>query len=380
MSIFGSWIQMTALGFLVFDLTKSAVYLGITGFAGGISAWFFTLYAGAAADHYSKRTILIYSQIFAACLGLLLCILTGTHVIQAWHIVAMAFLSGTVAAIEAPSRQAFVAELVDKENLSNAISLNSSLFNLGTAIGPALSGILYLAVGPTVCFGINAVSYVPFIFGLSIIRIPKRKRSPHTRPSIAKIKDGINYSLSDSLSLPLMTMVAIISMFGFSIFSLMPAWSVSVLHGNAGTNGMLQSARGIGALTGALTIAARGHGERRGRLLCIGALTYPAILIAFAFTTTLALAMICTALIGACFVIVYNTANMLLQSRAPDAIRGRVMSMYMLSFLGTAPLGSLVGGFAAHAFGERSALVLCAITALGLISALIARSPYLRRH
>ena len=371
---------MTALGFLVFDLTRSTLYLGITGFAGGISAWFFTLYAGAAADHYSKRSILVCTQILAAFSGVVLAILTGMHVIRPWHIILLSFFSGTIAAFEAPARQAFAAELVGKKNLGNAISLNSSLFNLGTAIGPGLSGVIYLVAGPALCFGINAVSYLPLILGLSIIRMPPKKRSTLTRPSIEKVKEGVRYSFSDTIALPLMVMIAIISMFGFSIFNFMPAWAVSVLHGNAATNGMIQSARGIGALAGALTIATNGHGERRGRLLFVIAMTYPVVLLAFAFTSALVPALVLAALIGACFVIVYNTANTLLQSRTPDFMRGRVMSMYMLSFLGTVPIGSLAGGFAAHLLGERNALVLCAITALGLMSILFVKSPLLRRH
>lgn len=379
-SIFGSWMQITALGFLVFDLTKSPVYLGVTGFAGGVSSWLFTLYAGAAADHYSKRKILIYSQILAAGVGIVLAVLTGTQLIRPWHIIVISFFSGSVAAFEAPSRQAFVSDLVCKKNVGNAISLNSSLFNLGTAIGPAISGALYLTAGPAICFAINAISYVPLIFGLSLIRLPKSKRSEHTKPSFEKIKDGIRYSFSDAIAFPLITMVAIVSAFGFSIYSLFPAWAVSVLHGNAATNGMLQSARGVGALTGALIIATRGHGKRRGVLLCTAALIYPVILFAFGFTVTIVPALILTAFIGACFVMIYNTANTLLQTLAPDSIRGRVMSIYMLSFLGTVPLGSLAGGLSAHVLGYRSAVILCSITAFCLLSILIIKSPRLRRH
>ncbi len=379
-SVLGTWMQITAIGFLVFDLTGSPVYLGLTGFATGISAWFFTLYAGAAADHYSKRSILIGTQILAMIVGIVLATMTQSGIIRPWHIIVLSFFSGAVAAVEAPARQALVAELVGRKNLGNAISLNSSIFNLGTAVGPAISGALYLIVGPVWCFGINAISYIPLIIALVLINIPAPLLLDHTRPSLSKVKEGINYSYSNSIVRSLMAMVAVISAFGFSVFSLMPAWAVSVLHGNAGTNGMLQSARGVGALTGALTIAARGHGNRRGRILCAVAILYPFALLFFAFTRNVISSVILTAIIGTSFVIFYNTANTLLQSLAPDAIRGRVMSVYMLAFMGMTPLGSLAGGCAAKVFGERGAVILCAMSALFLMSILVAVSPSLRRQ
>jgi len=378
-AIFGNWIQITALGFLVFDLTHSVVYLGITGFSGGVSAWFFTLYAGAVADHTSRRTILLWTQTLSMSLGIVLALLTLSHVIVPWHIVLLSFLLGAVNAFESPARQAFVSELVDKELYGNAISLNSCLFNTGTIFGPALSGILYASIGPAWCFSLNVLLFLPQIGTLYALKLPHRIPEIVTHTKWHAIKHGVTYSLQHQQVKPVLGIVALVSMFGFSVFSLMPAWAVSILHGNAATNGMLQSARGGGALIGALIMATFGHGGRKGRLLCAGAIIYPFMLVMFAMTTSLTLSLILVGLIGACFIIVYNTANTLLQSIAPDQIRGRVMGIYMLSFLGTAPVGSLVGGIAAHTVGERNAVLLCAVTALSMTALLVAASPLLRQ-
>jgi MFS family permease len=378
-AIFGNWVQMAALGFLVYDLTHSAFYLGLTGFAPGISAWFFTLYAGAVADHVPRRTILLWTQASAMLIGAILAYLTFTHLIQPIHIVAISFFMGAIAAFESPARQAIVAELVTREHYGNAIALNSCLFNTGTMFGPAISGVLYMTVGPSWCFAINSLTYIPFIGALLAIKIPKNEHSSPEFPGWSGIKEGVDYSFKSPLIRPILAMVAVISAFGFSIFSLMPAWAVSVLHGNAGTNGWLQSARGVGALIGALTLASVKRWSGKVKILCLGALIYPLLLFGFAFTNSLIPALVITTFIGGCFIMVYNSANTILQSNVPDPLRGRVMSIYMLSFLGTAPAGSLLGGYAATIVGERWAAIACALTAIALIFPLVLIAPEFRR-
>ncbi len=372
-------MQTTALGFLMFQLTHSAVYLGATGFITGIAAWLFTLYAGTVADRFDRRKILLGTQIAAMLIAAILAYLTLSHLVKPWHILTFAFLLGTVNAFDGPARHSFVSELVMPENLTNAIALNSMMFNTGIALGPSISGILYAELGPGWCFGINAASYLAVIASLLMIRTSATRKSRHVEGGpIKAIVEGVRFAYRSKVVAPILMMVAVTSVFGMSIFSLMPAWTVNVLHGSARTNGLMMSARGIGALIGAFFAASLSRGTKRGPIIRIASLVFPVTLLAFAFSRGTFLPVFVLVTTGCALIIVNNLANSTVQSNVPPELRGRVMSVYMLCFLGMMPIGSLLGGFCAQAIGEQTTLVIFSVSAFVLMLALATRGKGLR--
>ena len=243
-SLFGMWMESTALAFLVFDLTKSPALLGVVGFASGAPTWIFTLYAGVIADRVPRRTLLMITQTVMMTLAFVLAALTFLHWIQPWHILVIAVLLGTANAFEAPSRQSFILEMVEPEDMTNAIALNAAMFNSAMAVGPAAAGLVYAFFGPAWCFVVNGVTFLAVIAALG-----KMKLRPFVPPSartsaLADLKEGLKYVAAHPLIRTIIGLIGVISLFGISYVTLFPAWAVDVLHGDAKTNGFLQSARG----------------------------------------------------------------------------------------------------------------------------------------
>ena len=225
-SLLGTWMQITAQGFLIYDLTRSPAYLGYVGFAAGIPSWVFMLYGGVIADRIPKRTVLIITQSIMMLLASVLAFLAFTHLVQPWHIIVLAFLLGTANAFDAPSRISFVNELVDKDYLTNAIALNSTLFNTATATGPAIAGITYAIAGPAWCFTINAVSFIGILIALNKMKIKEKIAVLSGNSVLEEIKEGLKYIAKHEVVRVLILMVASTSLFGLSFVTLLPAWSV----------------------------------------------------------------------------------------------------------------------------------------------------------
>lgn len=364
-SLFGTWMQQTAAGFLIFELTRSPAYLGYAAFAMGVPTWVFMMYGGVLADRIARRTLLIITQVMMMSLALVLSVLTFLHVIQAWHIIALAFGLGVANAFDAPARQAFVRELVDREDMTNAIALNSAMFNSATAIGPAVSGVTYALVGPAWCFIINAVSYLAIIIALALMRIDVQTKPVQKNSMVSDLKEGMHYIVNHSMIRTLIGVAAATSFFGISFATLIPAWAVKVLGGDAATNGILHSARGLGALLGALMIASLGRFQFRGRLLTLGSFAFPLLLLTFAFLHWLPLSLLVLFCIGVAIMFIFNLANALIQTLVTDALRGRVMSIYTLSFFGLMPLGSLLVGLMAEHISEPTAVIINSAILLG---------------
>ncbi len=345
-------MQITAQGFLIFELTDSPAYLGYLGFAAGVPTWVFMMYGGVIADRVSRRKLLMITQSVMMILALCLAVLTFYDLIQPWHIIIFAFCLGIATAFDAPARQAFVLELIDKEDLTNAIALNSTMFHSATAVGPALGGIIYAIFGPAWCFTINGISFLAVIIALF-----KMKLKPFVSPAIINsaakdLKDGLKYVLGNRLTRTIILLVSLITIFGISYFTLLPAWAVTVLQGDATTNGILQSARGLGALAGALFIASLGRFRFKGKILTLGAFTFPLFLIIFSFIRILPLSLLVLICVGTSMMFVFNMANSIIQFIVPDELRGRVMSIYSLSFFGLMPIGSLLVGVIAEYTSE----------------------------
>jgi predicted MFS family arabinose efflux permease len=357
-SLFGTWMQITAQGFLIFELTGSPAYLGYVGFAGGVPAWIFTLYGGVIADRVPRRLLLMATQGLMMALAVFLAADTWLGLVQPWHILVLAFLFGIVNAFDAPARQAFVLELVDREDMTNAIALNSSVFNLATTLGPASAGLVYAWVGPFWCFALNAISFVAVIVALAFMKLPVLLPPRREKSLAEELKVGLRFVVRHPVVRVLIAGLAVTSVFAFSMMTLMPAWAVDVLGGDAKTNGLLLSARGLGSLAGALMVASIGRFVAKGRLFAVTTLVVPVVMAAFAMARVLPLALASLVLAGWAFMVIFNMLNSLVQLHTPDHLRGRVMSVYTLTFFGLMPVGSLMVGSMAHSLGAPLTVLL----------------------
>src|SRR5262245_26945355 len=363
-SLMGTWMQQTAQGYLVYELTRSPVYLGYVGFAAGVPAWLFTLYGGVIADRVSKRKLLLITQTSMMILAFILAALVFSGLVQPWHIVGLAFLLGIANAFDAPARLAIVSEMVSREDLTNAIALNATMFNTATAIGPAVAGLTYALVGPAWCFTLNGLSFIAVIVALLMIQIAPRAAAPRRASAWADLQEGLRYIIRTPAIRTLIGLVGVTSLFGVSSSTLFPAWAVEVLGGDATTTGLLQSARGVGALISALLIASLGRFTFKGKLLTLGSLTFPLLLIVFALIRWLPLSLLVLVPCGMAIILIMNLANALVQMLAPDALRGRVMSVYSLTFFGLMPMGALWAGALAEAAGAPAAMIIGAAISL----------------
>lgn len=378
-SMAGTWMQSTALGYLVFELTRSSAWLGYTAFASGIAAWMFTLHGGVVADRVNRRDLLVVAQGGAMLLALVLAALTFSGVVQPWHLLVLAFLLGVVNAFEGPARQAFVLEMVTREDLTNAISLNSMMFNAATALGPAIGGLLYAWVGPGWCFSVNGASFLALIGALLAMRLPKSDRVPSRTTVRAQIREGFTAIRADRRILALILIVASTTFTAVSFLTLLPAWAVRVLGGDATTNGYLQSARGVGAVIASLVIASLGRVQWRGRMLTLAIFAIPVAIFGVTVVRGLPRSLVAMFVTGVALISVFNLANALVQAVVPDEVRGRVMSVYNLAFMGVLPLGSLLVGGLAHTIGEPDAGMICAAVGLVAAAAITLAVPEIRR-
>jgi MFS family permease len=378
-SLFGSWMQSAAQAFLIFEMTKSNAYLGLFGFATGIPSWIFMLYAGVVTDRMSRRKLMVITQTAMMILAFLTAGLTFAHLIRPWHLILIAFGFGVANAFDAPPRQALVQELVAREDMTNAIALNGAMFNLSIALGPAVGGLTYALFGPAWCFMINGLSFIAVIIALLAMKLEPFKPRPHQGSVMAELKEGLVYVWRHSIIRNLTALVGVLSLFGLGIQTLMPSWSVNILHGHATLNGLLLSARGVGALIGALMIASLGRFTFGGRLMTVGSMAFPLLIMAFAFLTWPSLALLCLVLVGFAQILVFNLANASVQSLTPDALRGRVMSVYSLIFFGAMPLGSLFIGGMAEKFGEPPTVLVSGLIVLAYSIFIYLAVPKIRK-
>lgn len=377
-SLVGSWMQTTAQGFLVFQLTNSPAYLGLVGFAAGVPSWFFMLFGGVVADRFPRRWLMIITQSAMMVLAFIQAALTFTGLIQPWHIVVLAFLLGIATAFDAPARQSFVLEMVDREHMANAIALNATMFQMATVVGPTVAGLTYAWIGPAWCFTINGISYIAVIIALYFMRINLVPLNARPRSAVQDLGEGLRYVIHHPTIRTLILMAAVTSLFGMGFVTLIPAWAVTILGGDAATNGLMQAARGLGALAGALLIAALTTFKARGKLMTIGTLVFPILLIVFAFIRTVPLSLLVLVGVGWGFMVLFNSLNILVQSQVSDQLRGRVMSIYTLTFFGGMPLSALWAGAVAEKYGEPPTIIIGALIALAFAIVVIWRMPRIR--
>jgi predicted MFS family arabinose efflux permease len=347
-SLVGTWMQMTAQGYLVYDLTHSPAYLGYVGFAAGIPVFILTLYGGVVADRVPRRTLLIVTQTYMMLLAATLAFLVFSHLIQPWHIILLAFMSGIGNSFDAPARQSFVVELVGHDDMPNAIALNASMFTTANAVGPAVAGITYAVFGPAWCFTINGISFLAVILALALMRIKPIVYDTVRKSAVHAMGEALHFVRKKRAIILLLSTVCVVGMFGMSLASLMPVWAVDVLKGDVTTNGWLLSARGFGSLMGALTVAAFSARTMRGKLWTAGSLLLPGLMLIFSFMRIVPMSLAAMALVGWAFMTILNTSNALVQLWVTDALRGRVMGLYTLLFMGSMPIGTLVLGWLAE--------------------------------
>ncbi len=379
-SLMGTWMQSTAQGYLIYQITKSTTYLGLVGFMGGVPILVFSLYGGWVADRISRRTLLVITQTSMMILAFILAVLDFVNIVQPWHILVLAFLLGVANAFDAPIRISFVLELVDREDMNNAIALNSTMYNIATVVGPSVSGLTYAAFGAAWCFTINGVSFIAVIVALLLMHIKRQPQAAQNSSARAEIAEGVHYVITTPLVLSLTIAVGMVNFFGFGFLNLLPAWATDVLHGNVTTNGLLISARGFGALVSALMLASLGRRKVRGKLWMLGSLIMPIALFIFAWVGWIPLSLGVLVIIGWSMMLVTNNNNSLIQTEVPDTLRGRVTGVYAMIMNGAYTMGALLTGAVAQSFGAPVTAIICA--GIMLIFAVISWVffPYIRQH
>lgn len=351
-SLIGVWVQNIAMGWLVYRLTGSALLLGTITFALQIPSLFITPFAGVLADRWDRRKTIMLTQTLSMGVAFALAWLTLTETITVGTIVVLAFVNGVVLAFDTPFRQSFVPDIITRrEDLANAIALNSSLYNLARFIGPPIGGILIALVGEGWCFFINGVSFVAVILALAAMQIAKKKRTRRFGSVVSQLREGMHYAWSFRSIRYLITLVALSSFFGLPFQALMPLFAAEILDGGSEMLGVLTGALGAGALTGAFFLAARKNIRTIPAVTFRTSLLFAVGLAIFALSSWTALSIAALAVTGFGMIVHFNSTNTLIQSIADEDKRGRVVSLYSLTFMGITPLGSLLAGSIADHIG-----------------------------
>jgi MFS family permease len=378
-SLSGTWMQRVAQAWLVYELTRSAFALGVVGFATRLPVIFLSLFAGVLADRMDKRKILITSQVIAMIQAVVLAVLTLTGVVRFWHVALLGAVLGATQSFDAPTRHSFFKEMVGQKDLMNAIALNSTAFNMARLVGPAIAGVLIYTIGIAGCFVVNALSFVAVIAAYLLMRFEQREIEVPLRSHWDELKEGIRYVRDHVIVRTAVTLIGIASFLTFSYGTLLPVFANRVLGGDARVFAGLMTAVGAGALITALVVASLGNFERKGLLTTVGVLAFPTSMIALSFTHTLAPATMVCFLLGIAMILLTASMNTLVQSAISDRLRGRVMSLYVLVFLGPLPFGNLLAGRLAETLGVIATLRLGAGISLVICSLLLARTTRFTR-
>ncbi len=376
-SLIGTWMQSVAQSWLVYKLTGSSLKLGAVGFASQIPVFLAAPVGGIVADRCNRHRVVIGTQIASMILAFILAALTLTHVITVREIFVLAALLGIVNAFDIPGRQSFLVEMVGREDLMNAIALNSSMFNGARIIGPAIAGILVARIGEGWCFFANAVSYIAVIIGLLMMRVPPRELQP-AGPPLAHIIEGFRWVRNTAPIRALLMLLGLVSLVAMPYTVLMPIFADRILHGGARGLGILMGATGVGALLGALTLAARTGVRGLGRWVTFACAGFSITLIAFAFSHNFWLSTALLVPVGFCMMLQMSSSNTLIQAMVPDYLRGRVMAVYSMMFMGMAPFGALLGGALADRLGAPVTLSMGAVACLGGAAIFGVRLPKIR--
>jgi MFS family permease len=364
-SLVGTWMQQVAMSWLVYRLTGSAFLLGVVGFMSQIPTFLLAPVAGVLADRWDKRRLLITTQTLSMIQAAALAFFVLAKAVQVWQIVALSLVLGIINTFDIPARQSFIVDMVDnREDLGNAIALNSSMFNAARLIGPSIAGLLVAAVGEGICFIINALSYLAVIVALVAMRLKPGKLKRARRHILHELREGISYAFGFSPIRSILLLIALVSLMGMPYSILMPVFARDILHGGAHTFGFLMAAAGCGALVSTVYLASRKSVLGLGRIIVIATFFFGAGIIAFAFSNALCLSLACLCLTGFGAMALIASSNTILQTVVEDDKRGRVMSLFTMAFMGMAPFGSLITGALANIIGARNTLLIGGVSCL----------------
>lgn len=379
-SLIGTWIQRIATPWLVYHLTGSAFLLGLVGFAGQIPTFLIAPFAGVLTDRHNRYYILIATQILAMVQAFLLAILYLTGTIAVWHIVLLSVFLGIVNAFDVPARQSFVVEMVEKkEDLGNAIALNSTMVNGARLLGPSIAGMLIALTGEGICFLLNAVSYIFVIISLLMMKVNPRVIKKKDTHVLDELKDGFSYAFGFPPIRYIILLLALVSLMGMPYTVLMPVVAKDILHGGPHTFGFLMGASGLGALTGALYLASRKNVLGLTKLIPLAAALFGIGLVAFSFSHIFTLSMFLMIFIGMGMMLQMASSNTILQTVVEDDKRGRVMSLYTMAFMGAAPFGSFMAGSLAKTIGVSYTILMGGILCVAGAALFSTRLPRLNR-
>lgn len=357
-SLIGTWMQNVARGWLVLELTNSPFLVGIETSITWLPALFISLPAGVIADRYNKRNLMVITQALLAVLALLLAILYWTGVIRIGHILVISALTGVIVAFNSPVRLAIVSELVSRDLVLNAVALNSAVFNAARIVGPSIAGVVLGTIGAGGCFAINSVSFLGIIFALAFVRLEHVRPEPTGESVWQRILGGLRFVGRHRDIRVLMVMIAVFSSFGIVYLPLMPVFARDVFGAGPGGYGVMMASLGVGALAGVLVLATISRTRHRGRILVVGTTLLGLLLILFGLVRDFRTGTLVLVALGFCQSSVASLTNSIIQELAPDEYRGRVMSVFALSFNGIYPFGSFLAGAIAQRFGASvSALV-----------------------
>jgi MFS family permease len=350
-SLIGTWMQSVAQSWLVYRLTGSSLLLGAVGFASQIPVFLVAPIGGTIVDRHNRHRLIVATQIASMILAFILAWLTLTHRVQVWQIFVLAALLGVVNAFDIPARQAFLVDMVGRDDLMNAIALNSSMFNGARIVGPAVAGMMVAAVGEGWCFFANAVSYLAVIAGLLMMKVRAYEPPARTASTLENIIEGFQYVRQTAPIKALLVMLGLVSLVGMPYAVLMPIFADRILHSGARGLGLLMGATGVGALLGALTLAVKQSLRGLGKWVAVCCAGFGVSLMLFAFSRSLWPSMVLLLPVGFFMMVQMAASNTLIQAMVPDHLRGRVMAVYSMMFMGMAPFGSFFAGAVADRLG-----------------------------
>ncbi len=379
-SLIGTWIQRIAVPWLVYSISGSAFLLGVFGFAGQIPTFLLAPFAGVLIDRYNRYYILIVTQILAMIQALVLTVLFFTGTIEVWHLMLASIFLGCVNAFDMPARQALVVDMIEKKgDLSNAIALNSSMVNGARLVGPSIAGILIAATGEGICFLLNGLSYLFVIASLLMMKVTLRKVKSQKGRVLQGLKEGFSYTFGFAPIRSIILLLGLVSLMGMPYTLLMPVFAKEILHGGSHTFGFLMGASGTGALIGALYLASRKTVLGLGRIIYLSSAIFGFGLVVFSLSRFFLLSLIFMFIVGLGMMMQMASSNTILQTVVDDDKRGRVMSFYLMAFMGTAPFGSLIAGGLASRLGAPKTLIIGGIFCILGAIVFASKLPELRK-
>ena len=379
-SLIGTWMQLIAMRWLVYRLTKSELMLGVVGFVSDIPLFFLVPFAGVLADRLKRHRIMLVTQALSALQAVILAVLVITDLVTVWHVLVLSGLLGIISAFDITARQAFIVDMIeDRKDLPNAIALNSFIFNGALLIGPAIAGVLIALVGEGPCFALNSLSYLAVLGALFLMKVPQKTFSSSPLDLKAALTEGAVYTLASAPIRSVLILVASVSLVAASYTLLMPVFAEDILHGGPRVYGYLMSATGMGALVGAIFLASRSRLKGLAEMIAIAGVLYGAGFFALSFSNLLWIAWIIALVLGFSLMMQMASSNTIVQSLVEDQKRGRVLSLFVMARRGVESLGSLVFGAVASWVGTPGALMVGGAVCLLAVAAFATKLPLIRQ-